>query len=156
MSSTIITVQVANSPAVTFTLAESSKLDEILTQLAQVRTDIQEFRNAMQLTEQQTTDLLNAIDTTTNATAVNITTIGTAAAAIKAEVDAFVETAAASGTPLTDAQVAQLQSIATRAQAMSDGSMAQATALQGIAAEGQPVTPAAPAPVVVPPAPAQP
>jgi uncharacterized phage infection (PIP) family protein YhgE len=155
MSTTTITVQVDNNPPVTVVIAESAKLDDILTQLANVREDIKEFRDTMQLTAQEITDLLNGIDTTTNAAAANVQTIATASAAIKTEMDAFVA-AAPAGTVLTDAQVTQLQNIAVRAQAISDGSTAQVAVLQGVAAEGQPVTPPAPTPVVVPPAPAQP
>lgn len=155
MSTTIITVQVDQGPPVTVTIAESAKLDEILTQLATVRQDIKDFRTAMQLTEQQLQDLLDSIDKTTNATAANLTTIGTTAAQIKTEIDGFIANPPG-GTPLNDAQVAQLQSLAARAQALSDGSTAQAAVLTAVAAEGQPVTPPPPAPVVVPPAPLQP
>lgn len=152
---TTITVQVENQPAVTVTIVESAKLDEILTQLANVRQDIREFQNTMQMTEQQVADLLNGIDQTTTTSAANLTTIATASAAIKTEMDAFVAGAPA-GTILTDAQVTQLQSIATRAQAIADGSTAQVGVLQAVAAEGQPVTPPPPPPVVIPPAPPQP
>lgn len=130
-------------------LGEVEPLAEILTQLAGVRQDIKEFRDAMKLTDQELTDLLNGIDKTTSHTADNVATIGTVAATIKTEVDAFVA-AAPAGTTLSDAQVAQLQSIGTRAQAMSAAADAQVTVLQAIAAEGQPVTPPPPAPVTIP------
>lgn len=129
--------------------AVPGKLDEILTQLADVRKDIKEFRDAMKLTDQELTDLLNGIDKTTNHTAENVTTIATAAAAIKTEMDAFIS-AAPAGTVLSDAQVSQLQGLATRSQQISDAADAQVAVLQGVAAEGQPVVTPPPAPVVIP------
>lgn len=133
---------------------DEQKLAEILTQLANVRKDIKEFRAAMKLTDQELKDLLDGIDKTTNDTANNVTIIGTAAQSIKTEMDTLLANANA-GTPLTDAQVTQLQNIGARAQAISEAATTQATALTAIAAEGQPVTPPSPEPVVIP-TPAQP
>jgi len=146
---TTITVQADPQSEVTVMIAETSSLDEILTQLANVRQDIKEFRDAMKLTDQELSDLLTAIDTTTNATATNVATIGTVAQQVKTELETLLS-AAPAGTVLSDTQVTQLQGFATRLQALSDASTAQVTTLQAIAAEGQPVTPPAPAPVPAP------
>ncbi len=128
---------------------DAPKLAEILTQLANVRQDIKEFRDAMKLTDQELTDLLNGIDTTTNATATNVATIGTAAGTIKTELEGLIA-AAPAGTALTDSQVTQLQGFATKLQGLSDASLQQATTLQAIAAEGAPVVPAPPATIPAP------
>lgn len=147
----MITVKVENLHlhVVVQNVSDEPKLTDILTQLAGVRKDIKEFRAAMKLTDQELTDLLTKIDTTTNHTADNITTIATAAGTIKTELEAFI-TATPVGTALTDAQVSQLQGIATRGQAVSDAADAQVAVLKGIALEGQPVVTPPPAPVVIP------
>jgi len=97
------------------------------------------------LTQQETTDLLNKIDATTNATADNVSTIAQVDQQISDEIDAFLK-ANPAGTTLTDAQVAQLQSLADRAQKTSDASTAQVSVLKAIAAKGAPVTPPPPPP----------
>jgi hypothetical protein len=144
----MITVKVENLHLHVTVQNDEPKLAEILTQLAGVRKDIKEFRDAMKLTDQELTDLLNGIDKTTNHTADNVATIATASAAIKTEMDAFIA-AAPAGTTLSDAQVEQLQSLATRSQQISDAADAQVAVLQGVAAEGQPVVTPPPAPVVI-------
>jgi hypothetical protein len=147
----MITVKVENLHlhiTVQNAVVEPDKSDEILTQLANVRQDIKEFRDAMKLTDQELTDLLTGIDTTTNHTADNVQKIADVTQTIKTEVDAFVA-AAPAGTVLSDAQVVQLKGIATKLQAASDAGDAQVTTLQAIAAEGQPVVPAPPPPVAI-------
>jgi ABC-type transporter Mla subunit MlaD len=147
----MITVKVENlhlHVTVQNAVVEPDKLDEILTQLTNVRQDIKEFRDAMKLTDQELTDLLNGIDKTTNHTADNVQAIANVTQTIKTEIDGFIASAPA-GTVLSDAQVAQLQGIAAKAQAASDAGDAQVAVLQAVAAEGQPVVPAPPPPVAV-------
>ena len=126
---------------------DEQQLAEILTQLAGVRKDIKEFREAMKLTDQELKDLLDGIDATTNQTAENLTVIGTAAGTIKTELETFI--ANAGNTTLSDAQVSQLQNIKTRAEAISTAAGDQVAVLQGIAKEGEPVVTPPPTPVVI-------
>jgi phosphoenolpyruvate carboxylase len=127
-------------------VVEPTQGDEILTQLANVRQDIKEFRQAMKLTDQELTELLDGIDKATNQTAENVQTIATVSTTIKSEMDAFIA-AAPAGTVLSDAQVSQLQGFSTKLQAAADAGLAQVDTLKAIAAEGQPVVPAVPPPV---------
>lgn len=129
-------------------IVEPERFNEILTQLADVRKDIKEFRIAMKLTDQELKDLLEGLDASTNQTATNVQTISDVTLTIKTEMDTFIESNA--GTTLDDAKVTQLQGIAARAKAAADAGVAQVSVLQAVAAEGQPVTPPPPPPVVIP------
>ncbi len=92
--------------------------------------------------------LLTQIDLTTNKLAANIQTIADVDQKISDEIDAFIA-ASPAGTVLSDAQVAQLQGLATRAKATSDASDAQVAVLQAIAAKGAPTVPTPPSPPVI-------
>lgn len=116
----------------------------VLQRLTQIQTTLGEIK----VTQQEMDALLGKIDTTTNKLATNIQTIADVDQKISDEIDAFLA-ATPVGTALTDAQVAQLQSIADRAQATSDASDAQVAVLQAIAAKGAPVVPPPPPPPVV-------
>ncbi len=91
---------------------------------------------------------LTKIDTATNKIAANVQAIATVDQTISDEIDAFLK-ATPVGTVLTDAQVAQLQGLADRAQSSSDASDAQVAVLQAIAAKGavNPVPVPVPAPL---------
>lgn len=123
-------------------------LDEVLNQLTNVRKDIKEFRAAMKLTEQELTQLLTDIDTTTNHTGENVQKIADATQTISTEMDTLLAGMTA-GSPITDEQITQLQNLKQRAQAISDAGDTQVLTLQAVAAKGQPVTPPAPEPVVI-------
>lgn len=99
----------------------------------------------MALTEQELTDLLGKIDTTTNAIASNVATIATVDQTISTELDALLKQIQP-GIALTDAQVTQLQGFATKLQATSDASTAQVSVLQAIAAKAAPIVPPPPPP----------
>ena len=93
---------------------------------------------------------LAKVDAATNKLASNVQLIADTDQKISDEIDAFLK-AAPVGTVITDAQAAQLQAIADRAQATSDASDAQVAVLQAIAAKGagNPVPVPVPAPPVV-------
>ncbi len=91
---------------------------------------------------------LQKVDAATTKIATNIQTIADVDQKISDEIDAFLK-AVPSGTILTDAQVAQLQSVADKAQASSDAADAQVAVLQAIATKGA----GNPVPVPVPPVP---
>lgn len=114
------------------------------TQLNQIQTTLQEIK----VTQQEMDALLGKIDTTTNKLAANIQTIADVDQQISNEIDAFLA-AVPAGTVMTDAQVAQLQALADKAQATSDASDAQVAVLQAIAAKGAPVVPPPPPPPTV-------
>lgn len=101
------------------------------------------------MTQQELDTLLQKIDSTTNAIASNVSTIATVDKQISDEIDAFLKQAPA-GTVLTDAQAAQLQSLADRLQSSSDASAAQVQVLKDIAAKGQPNVPPPPPPPPTP------
>jgi hypothetical protein len=117
---------------------------QIITALSEIQHTLKEIK----MTQQEVTDLLNKIDGVTNKTAANVQTIADVDQKISDEIDAFLA-AVPAGTVLTDANVAQLQAIADRAQATSDASDAQVAVLQAIAAKGAPAVPPPPPPVVV-------
>mgnify|MGYP001182184498 CR=1 FL=1 len=100
------------------------------------------------MTDVELKALLDKIDTTTNKTAANVQTIADVDQQISNEIDAFLA-AVPAGTVLTDANVAQLQALADRAQATSDASDAQVAVLQAIAAKGAPTVPPPPPPLTV-------
>lgn len=95
---------------------------------------------------------LAKVDAATNKIAANVQVIADTDQKISDEIDAFLAGAPV-GTVLTDAQVAQLQGIASKSQAASDASDAQVEVLKAIAAKGagNPVpVPVPPTPVVAP------
>jgi methyl-accepting chemotaxis protein len=146
----MITVKVENLHVhVTIADDEHHHHGEILTQLANVRKDIKEFREAMKLTDQELIDLLQGIDSTTTHTGENVQKIADVTQVISTEMDTFLA-AAPVGTVLTEEQVAKLQSIKNTAQAASDAGDAQVLVLQAVAAKGQPVVPPPPPPVEIP------
>lgn len=114
-----------------------SKLDSIQTGVTKIL-----------MTEQELTTLLTNIDTTTNAIAANVDTIAKVDAQISTEIDTLLKSVQP-GTPLTDAQIAQLQGFSAKLQATSDASTAQVAVLQGIAAKAAPVVPPPPPPPTV-------
>lgn len=124
-------------------------LGEVLTQLTNVRKDIKEFRDTMQLTEQELTQLLNDIDATTSHTGENVQKIADVTQTISTEIDDFLK-ATPVGTQITDAQIAILQGIKNKAQLASDAGDAQVLTLTAVAAKGQAVTPPPPPPVELP------
>ena len=100
------------------------------------------------MTDQELTDLLNKVDTTTNAIASNVQTIATVDQTISTELDALLKQVQP-GTVLTDAQIAQLQGFQTKLQATADASTAQVAVLQAIAAKAAPIVPPPPPPPTI-------
>lgn len=119
-------------------------LHVLQTQLAQALERLKDI----QMTQQELSDVLNNIDTTTNHTAANVQIIADVDQKISEEIDAFLA-AVPVGTVITEAQVTQLKGIAGRAQQTSDAGDAQVAVLKAIAAKGEPVVPTpAPTPVI--------
>ena len=129
----------------TITHDASSDTKQLLTQLLNLVNQNQTTLGEIKVTQQEMDALLGKIDTTTNKLAANIQTIADTDQKISDEIDAFLA-AVPAGTTLTDAQVAQLQANADKAQATSDASDAQVAVLQAIAAKGAPVVPPPPPP----------
>lgn len=125
-------------------LLDTEQFQEIINKLTHLERKV----DILIMTEQEVTDLLNKIDTTTNHTADNIQAIADVDQKISDEIDAFLAKVPV-GTVLTDAQVAQLKSIADKAQATSDAGDSQVAVLQAIAAKGAPTVPPPPPPVTV-------
>lgn len=125
------------------------KAGEILTQLAEVRKDIKEFRTAMKLTDQELAELLGNIDKTTTHTGENVQKIADVTQTISTEIDTFLS-ASPTGTVMTQENFDALTAIKNKAQLASDAGDAQVTVLLGVAAKGEPTVPAPPAPVELP------
>jgi len=124
--------------------------------------DLEEMEKRIMLTQQELTDLLTKVDTTTSKIGENVVAIATAQQdeandiqTISNEIDAFLA-AVPPGTVLTQAQADQLQALADKLQTSSDNSdkavlalQAQGPVLKAIAAKGAPVVPPPPPPVAL-------
>lgn len=140
----MFTVNLTITSPITVQIADHDKIGEILALLQHIDRKVDKII----MTQQELTDLLNKIDTTTNHTASNVQAIADVDQKISNEIDAFIA-ANPIGTVISDTQVAQLQSLADRAQTTSDASDAQVAVLQAIAAKGAPVVPPPPPPPAV-------
>lgn len=125
------------------------KAGEILTQLAGVRQDIREFRASMKLTDQELTELLTGIDTTTNHTGLNVQKIADATQRVSTGIDTLLANVPV-GTVMTQENFDLLTKLKNDAQAASDAGDLQVPILEGVAAKANPVVPPPPAPVELP------
>src|SRR6185369_6659679 len=107
----------------------AQSLSEIVTRLQSIEKKVDQII----MTDAELKALLNKIDTTTNKVGENVQTIGNLTQTISDEMDAFIA-AHPAGTPITAEEIAQLQGIADRQQALSDASDALVPVLQGVAA----------------------
>lgn len=108
--------------------------------------DLHEMEKRIMATQADIIAALTAIDTATTAIANSIASESGVIQTISDEVNALVA-AVPAGTVITDDQITQLQSLASRAQDAANSLTAQVPVLQGIASKGA----ANPVPVPVPP-----
>lgn len=102
------------------------------------------------MTDLEVSDLLDAVNKTTNAIALQQTADATTLSGVKTEIETLLaQPVGTSG--LSDATSAKLQLLATAIGAVQTNATNNSTVLTGIAAEGKPVVPAPPTPPANPP-----
>lgn len=97
------------------------------------------------MTDKEVSDLLDAVNTTTNGIASNVSANTTTLGTVKTELEALLA-APPTETGLTPETSAKLQAFVTSLGAVKDNVQTNTDVLNAIAAEGQPVVPPPPPP----------
>lgn len=127
----------------------SPEIKQLLTELLSVVTKNQKTLKEIQMTDQETSDLLDQVNTTTNGIAAQQAQDAGTLTEVKTELEALLNAPPAQS-GLSPATSAKLQTLAAAIGTIQTNATVNSGVLTGIAAEGKPVVPPPPPPVPAP------
>jgi hypothetical protein len=125
--------------------ANNNEIKQLLTQLLSIANQNTQTLKEIKMTDQEVSDLLDQVNTTTNGIAARQTADSTTLGTVKTELEALLA-APPSVSGLSAETSAKLQAMATTIGTLKSNADANSTVLEAIAAEGQPVVPPPPPP----------
>lgn len=121
------------------------KIEQQLKELLNIAKEHTQILKEIKMTDQEVNDLLDQVNTTTNAIAVRQTADSTTLGTVKTELEALLATQGQPG-GISDATAQKLQAMKTAVEGLKTNADTNSDVLTAIAAEGQPVVPQPPPP----------